>query len=544
MENFLPLLGYVAMGLWLLQSETSEALYRGEDPPDWRGQVIEKTGLHPSFLEYAEQSVNWQEERREQRLEVESMLASIMRSTFPIPIYLSGARFAPGPRVLESLYVHEADDPGAGAFCERNSLRFSRWAVNAETFNWYEDPFIPPPKRTSATPNRSKSRARTSVPAAPFPRLPPNSQQKKGETIQAFFIRQSEGNRKKMANESPVDRQRRTSRAAHAQKARLRCMVYTATWPSSVSIPPLVDLPLFGPYPSYRLQAPPNYGYTLNPPSILALALHRASALLYRCFAFAPFPPLALFCPFSFLRHLPLFERCIPPTGPPRTLSNVRPHASAVPATLTSSTLTRVLCTHMCLGTRSRPTAPAFVPTALPPIAAPRFPRSHAPGSPPRTYIRLSPVPTHPFACPVGQSLALLTSVGVVYSPRYPHTHKTACAAHMKGAPRSVSRIPARHLRRRSARLSCPHTFHTPRSERPLHCGLRAVRFLTPTSSSTLALHRTRSQHPLACTPHAYPTTYLAPRCPLAPFPHIASPHLARISCSRVGLEFRREDVA
>ncbi|KAJ7736941.1 hypothetical protein B0H14DRAFT_2638850 [Mycena olivaceomarginata] len=225
MENFLPLLGYVAMGLWLLQSETSEALYRGEDPPDWRGQVIEKTGLHPSFLEYAEQSVNWQEERvgaiyriespqdltpeqREQCLEVESMLASIMRSTFPIPIYLSWGKlpqhmilnmldvpeplqdFAPGPRVLESLYVHEGRRPRSGSLF-----------------------------RTSATPiapNHEPSAP--AVPAAPFPRLPPNSQQKKGETIQAFFIRRSEGNRNKMAKESPVDRQRRTSRAAHAQK--------------------------------------------------------------------------------------------------------------------------------------------------------------------------------------------------------------------------------------------------------------------------------------------------------------------------------------
>ncbi|KAJ7303086.1 hypothetical protein DFH08DRAFT_722307 [Mycena albidolilacea] len=127
--------------------------------------------------------------------------------------------FAPGSRVLESLYVHQADDPGAGASYERNSLRFSRWAVNAETLNWYEDPFIPPPKRTSATPIAPNHEPSVpAVPAAPFPRLPPNSQQKKGETIQAFFIRRSEANRKKMANKSPVDRQRRTSRAAHALK--------------------------------------------------------------------------------------------------------------------------------------------------------------------------------------------------------------------------------------------------------------------------------------------------------------------------------------
>ncbi|KAJ7798550.1 hypothetical protein B0H14DRAFT_2617811 [Mycena olivaceomarginata] len=214
MENFLPLLGYVAMGLWLLQSETSEALYRGEDPPDWRGQVIEKTSLHPSFLEYAEQSVNWQEERVGAIYRIESP-----QDLTPEQREQRLEDFVPGPRVLESLYVHEADDPGAGAFCERNSLRFSRWAVNAETFNWYEDPFIPPSKRTSATPIAPNHKpSAPAVPAAPFPRLPPNSQQKKGETIQAFFIRRSEGNRKKMANESPVDRQRRTSCAAHAQK--------------------------------------------------------------------------------------------------------------------------------------------------------------------------------------------------------------------------------------------------------------------------------------------------------------------------------------
>ncbi|KAJ7866274.1 hypothetical protein B0H14DRAFT_2573544 [Mycena olivaceomarginata] len=178
MENFLPLLGYVAMAFGYCnprrrrrfievktlrtggaRKERVGAIYRIESPQD----------LTP--------------EQREQRLEVESMLASIMRSTFPILIYLSWGKlpqhmilnmldvpeplqdFAPGPRVLELLYVHEADDPGVGAFSE--------WAVNAKTFNWYEDPFIPPPKRTSATPiapNHEPSAP--AVPAAPSPTNP------------------------------------------------------------------------------------------------------------------------------------------------------------------------------------------------------------------------------------------------------------------------------------------------------------------------------------------------------------------------------------
>jgi hypothetical protein len=278
------------------------------------------------------------------------------------------------------------------------------------------------------------------------------------------------------------------------------------------------------------------------------------------------------------LHHLPLFERCVPPTSPPCT------HAQqCAPARLCRARNTHiqhphsgVVHSHASLGTRSaplRPTAPhcgplrqhSFRPHCRPllPRASlgliPPAPTAHlrmnpAGTSPARLLpdIRLSPVPTHPFACPVCQSLAhipqhaqlhcahspsplraLLTSMGVAYSPCSPHAHKTACAVYTRGAPHSVPRIPTWHLRRHSARLSCPHTFHAPRSERPL----RTVRSLRP---QPLALHRTRS---LALPTHTPPLTS-PPRCPLAPFPHIASTHLARISCSRVGLESRREDVA
>ncbi|KAJ7837580.1 hypothetical protein B0H14DRAFT_3460110 [Mycena olivaceomarginata] len=263
MENFLPLLGYVAMGLWLITVEKQLAIDRGEDPLDWRAQVIKNTGIHASYLEYAEEAISWGDERvgaiyrvespqnltpeeREQRFDIEHMLSSIMHSPSPIPIYLSWGKIpqfmtmnmldvpepfqdiAPGPRVLKSLYVPYADDPGAGKLFLQDSLRFSKWAVDTETCEWYQDPFAPlastappPPasKPTSAAPiARHDKPSAPAVPATPFPPLPLNSQQKKGETIQVFFIRRSKGNRDKMTKESSADRQRRTSRAEHAQK--------------------------------------------------------------------------------------------------------------------------------------------------------------------------------------------------------------------------------------------------------------------------------------------------------------------------------------
>ncbi|KAJ7869181.1 hypothetical protein B0H14DRAFT_3440882 [Mycena olivaceomarginata] len=134
----------------------------------------------------------------------------------------------PGPRVLKSLYVPYTDDPGAGKLFLQDSLRFSKWAVDTETCEWYQDPFAllastaPPPsalKPTSAAPiARHDKPSAPAVLAAPFPPLPLNSQQKKGKTIQVFFIRRSKGNRDKMTKESSTDWQRRTSRAEHAQK--------------------------------------------------------------------------------------------------------------------------------------------------------------------------------------------------------------------------------------------------------------------------------------------------------------------------------------
>ncbi|KAJ7900399.1 hypothetical protein B0H14DRAFT_3423758 [Mycena olivaceomarginata] len=217
MENFLPLLGYLAID-------------RGEDPLDWRAQVIKNTGIHASYLEYAEEAISWGDERvgaiyrvespqnltpeeREQRFDIEYMLSSIMHSPSPIPIYLSWGKIpqfmtmnmldvpepfqdiAPGPRVLKSLYVPYADDPGAGKLFLQDSLRFSKWAVDTETCEWYQDPLrsacingsSPACIETylSCSIARHDKPSAPAVPAAPFPPLPLNSQQKEGETIQA-----------------------------------------------------------------------------------------------------------------------------------------------------------------------------------------------------------------------------------------------------------------------------------------------------------------------------------------------------------------------
>ncbi|KAJ6560127.1 hypothetical protein B0H19DRAFT_1069819 [Mycena capillaripes] len=105
MENFLPLLGYVTMGLWCMHSWEADVMAHGEEPPDWQAQIANNTNLHPSFVDLVEKSVNWDDERvgalyriedpaqwvpeeRERRAQMEWILTSILHSTCPIPIYL------------------------------------------------------------------------------------------------------------------------------------------------------------------------------------------------------------------------------------------------------------------------------------------------------------------------------------------------------------------------------------------------------------------------------------------------------------------------
>ncbi|KAJ7925399.1 hypothetical protein B0H13DRAFT_2314613 [Mycena leptocephala] len=178
-DNFLPLLGYVSMGLWFMQAAESVACSRIEEPPDWRQQVAEKTGIYHMFLDYLVDSIKWKEERigtlyciqspkdfrpeeREQRGEIEWLLTAILCSNFSIPIYISWGNL---PKEIHTDEVPEAfcqfvpDEKELEYLASRDGkMKFSRWAVD----------------------NR-------------------------------------EANLKKIANESSSDRQRRTSRADNAK---------------------------------------------------------------------------------------------------------------------------------------------------------------------------------------------------------------------------------------------------------------------------------------------------------------------------------------
>ncbi|KAJ6550117.1 hypothetical protein B0H19DRAFT_1264980 [Mycena capillaripes] len=166
-ENFLPLLGYVSMGLWCMHCWENQELARGADRPDWWLQVTQKSGIHPTFLDYVEGSVagNWNEEHveglyciqppaeiaymeRESRGDVEWVLGTILRSKYPIPIYLSWGKL---PKEISFFDVPEAFQalvPDAGELAHlaaaRWQMKFSRWSVDNETLSWYRDPYTPP----------------------------------------------------------------------------------------------------------------------------------------------------------------------------------------------------------------------------------------------------------------------------------------------------------------------------------------------------------------------------------------------------------------
>ncbi|KAJ7191175.1 hypothetical protein GGX14DRAFT_579149 [Mycena pura] len=238
MENFLPLLGYVTMGLWCMQSWEEELRAQGQQPPDWRSMITEKTKIHPTFLDYVERSVDWRNERvgalyrieapskvnpeeREQRAVLDEILVSILHSNFPIPIYISWGNL-PAEISLPSIpseFQHLVPDARELKTLDapRGQIRFSRWAIDQETGEWKPDPFVLSSTSAAAPPSSDES----SVPTTPFPVLPAHSKQKKGETIQAFFIRRNEGNVKRMAKETPVERQQRISRAENAQKGKV-----------------------------------------------------------------------------------------------------------------------------------------------------------------------------------------------------------------------------------------------------------------------------------------------------------------------------------
>ncbi|KAJ6596609.1 hypothetical protein B0H10DRAFT_1960077 [Mycena sp. CBHHK59/15] len=239
-QNFLPLLGYVSMGLWCMYCWENE---RGADCPDWRQLVTEKTELHPTFLDYVERSIigSWREERvgalyciqpleeydpesfappTGLRQDIEWLLATIAESRFPIPLYLSWGKL---PREMHPDYfprsfrhlVPRMDELQYLA-SSHGQLRYSGWTFSSDNgiWDWRRDSPRPAPMQVSPSPSVNES----AVPTAPFPPLPPYSKQRPNETIQAFFRRHRDANTQRIMKESDVDQQRRTQRAKHAEK--------------------------------------------------------------------------------------------------------------------------------------------------------------------------------------------------------------------------------------------------------------------------------------------------------------------------------------
>ncbi|KAJ7891981.1 hypothetical protein B0H13DRAFT_2340289 [Mycena leptocephala] len=137
-ENFLPLLGYVSMGLWCIQCWEASELAAGNSV-DWRHEVTANTGVHVTFLDYLEKSSAgiWETERvgalyhikspedlnpteREQHHEMDL-----------VDVPKEFAQFIPDADELKCLVSSRGD------------LKFSRWAIDHDLLVWYRDPYTP-----------------------------------------------------------------------------------------------------------------------------------------------------------------------------------------------------------------------------------------------------------------------------------------------------------------------------------------------------------------------------------------------------------------
>ncbi|KAJ7429402.1 hypothetical protein B0H11DRAFT_1945071 [Mycena galericulata] len=249
-DNFLPLLGYVTMGLWCMRLWEADLFARDEAAPDWQNLVTEKTNVHRSFLDYLEQAVNWNEERvrtlhliqssqvwhsdeREGRATIEGILRSILRTTFPILIYLSWGEIPNEismfdvPKPLQE-FVPDANELKWLA-SPSGEMKYSRWAIDTKTSAWDRDPFTPPASTPAALPPSNES-STTVAALAPFPPLPKHSGQKENETIHAFFSRRKAANNKKIAKESSTDKQRHTQRTENAKRAGVSKTAHIFVW--------------------------------------------------------------------------------------------------------------------------------------------------------------------------------------------------------------------------------------------------------------------------------------------------------------------------
>ncbi|KAJ6532603.1 hypothetical protein B0H19DRAFT_1081638 [Mycena capillaripes] len=161
MESFLPLLGYVTMGLWCMHSWEADAMARGEEPPDWQGQIANNTNLHPLFVDLVEKSVNWDDEHVGAFIVLKILHSGFLKSRSEINMLNVSEpfqEFAPDVKELEFLTL------------PKGHMRFSRWGIDDNTLLWYRAPFTPASEPVAAAPlPPSDESSATNFTTAPFP---------------------------------------------------------------------------------------------------------------------------------------------------------------------------------------------------------------------------------------------------------------------------------------------------------------------------------------------------------------------------------------
>ncbi|KAJ7026442.1 hypothetical protein C8F04DRAFT_1190505 [Mycena alexandri] len=248
-DNFLPLIAYATFGFWCMAVWVVEELEKNNNPPDWRSKVIEATNIKPALLDIFEDSLaDWPAidrvgglyhvqsrrgltpDEREKRAEMERLLERVLHCPWPIPLYVYwGAH--PGQFLASELQKpFEKVVPSQTDLLDFDARRspsfnFVEYILPHPGFEWVRVTTV-----TDASPGAIQAPSVQPVVTAPFPVRPPTSQQKHGESIQAFFHRRRESNSKKAATESSEQRHRRKQLDDRAKKGGVPKKAHVFYW--------------------------------------------------------------------------------------------------------------------------------------------------------------------------------------------------------------------------------------------------------------------------------------------------------------------------
>ncbi|KAJ7771202.1 hypothetical protein B0H14DRAFT_3509151 [Mycena olivaceomarginata] len=220
-RGFLPLLGFLSMGLWCMRYHAQNKedantdgnaganlgkrkRAEGEHVP-WQVLLAQETGLHASWIDWAETSVagDWTASRVE-LTGLEWLLDTIIDEQPNIPL-----RFLPD---LEEMDYLEAL-PGR--------VTFNPWNMLGDGTFESGRPHAPTPSSSALQLHSLRPLLPSPRPPAQlldFPPIEKDSGQKAGESLDAFFLRRQAENSRRSERESLNDRQARAQREAHAQK--------------------------------------------------------------------------------------------------------------------------------------------------------------------------------------------------------------------------------------------------------------------------------------------------------------------------------------